>query len=48
MIVIKEDNMPRSCWSLGGIENNHPGKEVRGVFKTAVSRICVLPVDVDV
>ncbi|GBM69371.1 hypothetical protein AVEN_272189-1 [Araneus ventricosus] len=55
MVLIKEDNVPVSKWSLGRIVKLYPGKDniIRvvdiktktGIFKRSVSRLCVLPIE---
>lgn len=55
LVLIKEDNTPPAQWKLGRITEIHPGKDnvVRvvtvkcsdGVYKRAVHKICVLPIE---
>ncbi|GBM16301.1 hypothetical protein AVEN_194043-1 [Araneus ventricosus] len=55
MVLIKEDNVPVSNWSLGLIVKLYPGKDniIRvvdiktktGIFKRSVSRLCVFPIE---
>lgn len=55
MVIIKEDNVPPLQWSIGRIENVHPGDD--GIVRTATVRIkgnivkrpatklCILPLE---
>lgn len=55
MVLMKEDNLPPMFWPLGRIIEVHPGsdsivrvvsvKTKNGVFKRAISKICVLPMN---
>lgn len=55
LVIIKEDNLPPLHWRLGRVTEIHPGKDgiVRvasvktrsGVFKRAISKLCVLPIE---
>ncbi|XP_039315197.1 uncharacterized protein LOC120359860 [Solenopsis invicta] len=55
MILLQEDNLPLLCWSLGRIEQIHPGDDgvvrvatvrtPKGVYKRPITRLCVLPVE---
>lgn len=54
MVLVKEDNLPPQRWKLGRVAEIYTGSdgnvrvvEVRtkdGLFKRAISKICVLPI----
>lgn len=53
MVIIKDNNLPPTCWKLGRIVEVHPGqdglvrvvsiKTQNGIVKRAISQVCVLP-----
>lgn len=55
MVLVMEDNLPPLLWSMGRIQEVHPGddgvvrvvtvKTAKGVYKRAVRKICVLPIE---
>lgn len=57
LVLIKESNLPPLKWMLGRVSALHPGednvvrvvsiKTKHGELKRAVSRVCVVPIDVD-
>lgn len=57
LVLLREENLPPQQWSLGRIIKVHPGKDnvIRvvsvktktGVFKRAVTKISVLPIEMD-
>lgn len=55
MVLLKEDNLPPLRWKLGRVTELHPGPDgvvrvisvqcTNGLFKRAVTKVCVLPLD---
>ncbi|XP_050310594.1 uncharacterized protein LOC126746394 [Anthonomus grandis grandis] len=58
MVILKEENVPSTCWPLGRVVITHPGKDgiirvvtVRtksGTLKRAVNKLALLPIESEV
>ncbi|XP_062540956.1 uncharacterized protein LOC134208994 [Armigeres subalbatus] len=57
IVVVKEDNLPPLTWPLARVIDVHPGADglvrvatvrtAKGTYKRAISKLCLLPVEVD-
>lgn len=57
VVLLKEDNLPPSRWLIGRITQLHPGHDnitrvvtvkcAHGEYRRAISKVCVLPVDLE-
>ncbi|XP_055706055.1 uncharacterized protein LOC129803485 [Phlebotomus papatasi] len=57
MVIVKEDNLPPAKWMLGRVITVYPGADgavrvaairtASGVYKRAVTKLCLLPIDKD-
>ena len=57
MVVLIEDNLPPLAWSLGRVQETHPGDDgitrvvtirtSKGINKRPITRVCLLPIELD-
>jgi len=55
MVILMEDNLPPLSWSMGRIQEVHPGKDkvvrvatvrtAKGIYKRLITRLCPLPIE---
>lgn len=53
MVIVKDDNLPPLCWTLGRVQDTYPGEDnvirtvlvrtSKGSYKRPITRLCVLP-----
>jgi len=55
MVILMEDNLPPLSWSMGRIQEIHPGNDgvvrvatvrtAKGIYKRPITRLCLLPTE---